>query len=330
MNSPVYILCGPEKGEKKLFLDNVIKNFEKQTGGKSEVLRYHAGQDKISDILPVIKNGALFSDARIVFIEEADEIKNRDESSALAAFIVKPAADTLLFLITDEFNIDKNLEAAVSKDNKRIFWELFETQKKKWLFSFFRTAGFELADEAAELILELYENNTLDLKKECEKLLPCLPAKKVIEAEDIEEYAVHLKQETPFSFADSIAAGDFHGAGEILSKLILAREYTLSAVSAITARQLLTACRYRAYTAAGMTDEEAAAKMGIKSKKAKQIYAELKKFYTPDDMNRIFMEAEKLDYEIKSSPSELAELLLYKFIYTAVIKKGTAESGEDF
>ena len=81
--------------------------------------------------------------------------------------------DVFLFLVSDETSVDKKLENLIPKDNKQVFWEMFENRKEEWLTSFFAKNGYKIHEDAVAAILEMIENNTEALRNECSRFFLC-------------------------------------------------------------------------------------------------------------------------------------------------------------
>jgi DNA polymerase-3 subunit delta len=127
------LLLGPELGEK---LD-ALEKLRKKLPQDAEETSFYAGESSTADIVSVIRNGSLFSDARLFIIKNAEQIKKKNEVELLASYIVSPQTDTLTVLVSEETKIDKRIEDSVPREDKIIFWELFENKKIEWVISFF-------------------------------------------------------------------------------------------------------------------------------------------------------------------------------------------------
>ncbi len=68
MNKPaaVYLLLGPEVGEKDAFLQRLAGQLAKQAGGKPEIHRFYAFDVELAAVLATLRNGALFSPHRVI------------------------------------------------------------------------------------------------------------------------------------------------------------------------------------------------------------------------------------------------------------------------
>ncbi|MDR1949784.1 MAG: DNA polymerase III subunit delta [Spirochaetaceae bacterium] len=218
-----YLFLGPEIGEKQ----DAIKVFRQKLtaeGGVPEESSFYAGETPLPELMAVLRNGSLFSDTRLFLIKNAEVFKKKEELDILVPYLESPQDNTTLILLSDAIGIDKRLENAVDKANKRIFWELFENRKTEWVDTFFRREGYTIGEDGIETILELVENNTEALKRECSRLMPFLGKGKTITGEEVEKWLSHTREESTFTLFSRIAAGDLSKSLETLHTLLGARE----------------------------------------------------------------------------------------------------------
>ena len=121
-----YLFTGPEIGERQDAIQRIRQELTKKYGASPEEQSFYASETAVSDIVSVLRNGSLFSDVRLILVKNAESIKKKEDVELLGAYIAQPQEDTTLILISDEIGIDKKLEAAIPKEQKKIFWELFE------------------------------------------------------------------------------------------------------------------------------------------------------------------------------------------------------------
>ena len=72
--------------------------------------RAYASETGVGELLGILRNGSLFSSRRIVEYRGAELIKGKEDIGALAAYLVRPAPDAVLLLVTDAFFAEKALE----------------------------------------------------------------------------------------------------------------------------------------------------------------------------------------------------------------------------
>ncbi|MDR1898647.1 MAG: DNA polymerase III subunit delta [Treponema sp.] len=262
-----YLFLGPEIGEKQDAVEEIRERL--RGGGNFEETSFYAGETPVSRICAALLNGSLFSDARLFLVKNAELITKRDETALIASYIAAPEPSTALILISEETAVSKTIEAAVDRKNRRVFWELFENRKTEWVESFFRRGGCRIDADGIAAILELVENNTDALRRECSKLMLFLGKERPINGEDVEKWLSHTREESAFTLFSRIAAGDLSKGIESLHALLAARErpQTILAGLAWCFRRL------REYLALGGGDEAGLRKIGLTSPRARADYA---------------------------------------------------------
>jgi DNA polymerase-3 subunit delta len=261
-----YLFLGPEIGEKQ---DAVGEIREQLRGrGNFEETSFYAGETPVSRICAILLNGSLFSDSRLFLIKNAELVTKKDETALLASYIESPEPSTTLILISGETGISKAIEEKIDRGNRRVFWELFENRKTEWVESFFRRGGCRIDAGGIEAILELVENNTDALRRECSKLMLFMGKDRIINGEDVEKWLSHTREESAFTLFSRIAAGDLSKGIESLHALLAARE-TPQAILAGLAWCFRRLRDYLVLSGAGETDMR---KIGLANPRARADY----------------------------------------------------------
>jgi DNA polymerase-3 subunit delta len=306
-----YLFLGPELGEKLDALEKIRRGLPKDT----EETSFYAGETPVSDIASVIKNGSLFAPSRLFIIKNAEQVKKKDEAELLASCMENPQDDTTLVLISEETKIDKYIEGAVPGENRVIFWELFENKKTEWVAAFFRREGCRIDEGGIAAILEMVENNTDALRRECSRLILFLGKDRFITGEDVEKCLSHAREESAFTLFACLARGNFSGSLSILRALLGAKEST-PAILASLAWCFRKFRDYLSLRALGNVNDFELKKIGLGSSKVRSDYIEAAKHW-PDADGLLALIGE-YEYRLRSSGSALEELLLDKLIYSLV------------
>ncbi|MDR2631090.1 MAG: DNA polymerase III subunit delta [Spirochaetaceae bacterium] len=309
------LFLGPEIGEKQDAINEIRRNMTRKTGAPPEETSFYAGETALPEILSQLRNGSLFSDSRLVFIKSAEVYKKKEEIESLAAYIRAPQTDTTLILMSENSSLAKGLEGAFTAGTKRIFWELFENRKTEWVEAFFIRAGYRVGEEAVETILEMVENNTDALGRECSRLMLFLDKEKPVTARDVEEWLSHTREESAFSLFSRIARGDLSKSVEILHTLLAAKQPSISVLAGLTwcFRKLRD---YLHLSQSGWETELELKKIGLGSSKVRRDYVEAARLFSEADTAlSLIAEFEVL---LRSSGSALElilwDLLLYRLI----------------
>lgn len=326
MASGVYILLGPENGQKDEFLTGLQKNLQKKTGEEPEIHRFYPFKLECLDLVAILRNNALFSKHRIVILNEAHEVKKNAEIDVLSSYCKHPVDDATLVFISDEYRIDSRVSSEVPKENIKIFWELFENRKQAWITDFFKKAGFSIEKEAVTLLLELVDNDTRDLKRECERLALFLEGSQTVTAEKVEELVYHSKAETVFTLFDQIADGDFRGALEVLQNLRLSGAGDPGQILGSLVWQFRRLLSVRRLVDQRYGYEEALKKVNIRGKKNGRMYTEACGRYSSSDLESILALIASYETEFRSGMAELQDIGLELFLYQAVVKTATRKS----
>jgi len=166
MNRPesVYLLLGPESGEKSSKLKEIRALCREYNGGdEPEIHRFYPFETEQGEILSALQNSSLFASHRLVVLSEADELK-APVAAMITSYLAKPSDSATLVIISSKNSVHQSIMKAVPNKQRIMFWELFENQKKDWLIRYFKQQGLEISLEAVELILSLVENNTQELR----------------------------------------------------------------------------------------------------------------------------------------------------------------------
>ncbi|MDR0589419.1 MAG: DNA polymerase III subunit delta [Spirochaetaceae bacterium] len=308
------LFLGPEIGEKQ---DAVNEIRRQMTAAKTppEETSFYAGETPLPELLSRLRNGSLFSDSRLIFIKNAEVFKKKEEIELLAGYIQAPQNDTTLILLSENSSLPKGLEQAFASGAKRIFWELFEDRKTEWVASFFRRAGYSIGEAAIETILEMVENNTDALGRECSRLMLFLDKDKPVTGGDVEQWLSHTREESAFSLFSRIAQGDLPKSIEILHTLLAAKQPSISILAGLTwcFRKLRD---YLQLVRLGWTSDLEFKKIGLGSSKVRRDYSEAaRRFSQADTALSLIAEFEVLLRSAGSAPELILwDLLLYRLI----------------
>jgi DNA polymerase-3 subunit delta len=308
------LFLGPELGEKQDAIDEVRKSLSAGTGTPAEETVYYAGETPVPDMVSALMNGSLFADTRLFFIKNAEALKNKSDVDLLASYMASPADGTFLILISEETGIAKTLEKAAPPSAKKVFYELAENRKAQWVADFFRRESCRISEDGVQTILELVENNTDALRRECSRLILFLGKDREISAEDAEKWLSHTREESAFTLFSRIALGDFSRSLESLQTLLAAKE-TPPGIFAGLAWCFRKLKSYLALTEAGVRDEWEFKKIGVSSPKARKDYAEASRRYNSVAADTCLALTAEYDCRIRSASSFPVEILMEQYLY---------------
>jgi DNA polymerase-3 subunit delta len=312
-----YIFLGPELGKKQ----DAVADIREGLAGAEETV-FYAGETPVSQMAAVIQNHSLFADTRLFLIKNAEQIKKKDEVDLLAACVKSLETGTALILISDENRLAAGLDSAVAKENRKVFYELFESEKSEWVRSFFRREGFSVEPDAVETILEMVENNTEALRRECARLLLFLPKDRRVTAGDVEKWLSHSREESAFTLFSRIARGDVSKAVESLHTLLAAKE-TAQSILAGLAWCFNKLRDYLALLETGEANNFELKKIGLSAPKARDDYAAAARRYSASGADACLALTAEYDILLRSSGTALEPVLMDVYILK-ICKNGTA------
>jgi len=310
-----YIFLGPELGKKQDAVDAVRKNYH----GAEESI-FYAGETSVSAITDTLQNKSLFSESRIVIVKNAELIKKKDDVEQLVSCIKSMEEPSALILLSDEIKLAANLDDAVPKANKQIFYEMFEREKSDWVRQFFKREGFNIDNDSIAVILELVENNTASLKNECSRIIGFLPKGGTVNPEEIEKWLSHNREESAFTLFSRIACGDLSKALESVSVMLAAKE----SAQGILAGLAWCFRKLGDYLALLETHGEAnnfeLKKIGLSSPKARDDYSAAGRRYSIEDVETCLALTAEYDLLFRSPVAVMENLLMERYILTLIKK----------
>ncbi|MBN2738267.1 MAG: DNA polymerase III subunit delta [Spirochaetales bacterium] len=323
----VYLLLGPEEGEKSIFIQNIIKNNTQQNGEKPEISRYYGFDTNLVDLVSDMRTGSLFSSCRVVILNGIEEVKKKSDVDLLAEYLSNPSDDVILFLTSSQVSgVSKSLENKIPKNQKKIFWELFDTQKRSWIQNFFSQRELTIDTKAIDYLLEIVENNTRDLRSVCQQLAFFFNSGKVIVVEDIEQFIYHSREENIFTLFEKVSFRDLSSAQEALLKIVQSGESEPIAVIIGLTWQLKKLLRYKLYQDKQFHSNEIFKKVNITSKKSQKIYSVGADNYSLKELTSIVTILNDYDILLRSNKKDIHLLLLQLLLYFVIVKGGLCKS----
>jgi DNA polymerase-3 subunit delta len=318
MSSNAYIFLGPELGKKQDETDSI-----KQKLQDAEKTVFYAGETPVNTIADTIQNESLFSEKRLIIIKNAEAIKKKDDVELLVSCIKNHDENTFIILLSDEIRLATGLDDAVPKNNRKIFYELFEREKSEWLKQFFKREGFNIDKDCIAVILEMVENNTEALKRECSRLVYFLPRNKdekesQVNAQDIEKWLSHNREESAFTLFSRIASGDLSKALESLSVMLAAKESSQSILAGLAwcFRKLGD---YLSLLETGDANNSfELKKIGLSSPKARDDYSAAARRYNAESAEACLALTAEYDNLLRSPVGVMERVLMDRYIYKII------------
>ena len=322
--------------------DAVIKALKKKFGEVEEHV-YYLNETSIGQAISQLDNGNLFASATCVLCKNAELLKKKDEIALVEDWCKAAEASgedsSALIFISDEISVDSKLDKLVPAPNKKKFWEMFDNQKIPWLTDYFRKNGYSLTDDAAQVILDMVDNNTLALKNECSRFFLCLEKGKTVTPEDVDSFLTHNREENAFTlFKQMIGSYEtsserLEEALEVLQGIRLSKDSSsvpLIAGLASCFRRLVLWHRLKDESGSYGPDDATLKSNGFGSSLIQGQYRKAAKIWTKGQATAILAILSSTDMEIRSGGSATEDILLQKMLYEIVVKKGASMATAEF
>ncbi len=315
----LFLLLGPEKGQKDQFIKNIRQSLKKKLGEEPESHKFYPFDSEMSQVISILRNGSLFSSHKIAVINNVEELKKVQEIKQLNQFCKKMPEDVTLILVSDSVSIDKRVDKIVPAAQKKIFWEMFDNQKKSWIFKFFSDQGMKIQPDAVDMLLEMVENNTNDLKVACGRLSFYFNIGDVITEEDIDNFVYHSKDENVFTLFEKILLKDLNSSLEVFSKITLSGEVDPVYLISGFLRQVRRLLRVKTAVSEGETLQTAFQTYDVRGKKNQRITSEGLRKYTLEELELVQQHGEALDRSLRELKKEL-QVIAFQLYLTRIIK----------
>ncbi len=322
---PAYVLAGPEIGKRSAFIAEIRQALAKNSGQDPEIHKLYAADTTVSELLLLLRNGSLFSSGRLVEYRGAETVKAKTELAELKAYLASPAGDAVILFVTDTFSVEKSLEEAVGKENKKTFFEMFENEKNRWVQSRLAASGLSIDDAGIETLLELVENETGALEAACLGLAAGFPPGSNLGEAEVEAAVARNRREDSFSLFERIATSDPETALSVLEAVLADRQGgAVPILSALTwsfrrLHKLHTAC------AEGSSFEAACLRLGIRGRTVQKQSQMAMKRYSLADCERIIRLISSIDGLVRSMGTIFERTLLQLLVYGVMVRKGAID-----
>lgn len=320
---PIYLYTGPEFGEREEVI-NTIKNAQKKQFGTIDEHLFYLLETPFTEVMTILQSGTLFSDGVCIVCKNAELIKTKDDIQMISDWLENAEESSILILVSDEVTVDAKLEKLIPPSNRKKFWEMFDDKKLPWVMSFFSKNGYRIESDAAQLILDMVENNTQALKNECSRFFVCFPKDHEITEDDVESILTHNREENAFTLFNEIADSSENANVRFEKGLFILQKIRLSKdSSSVMIIAGLTSC-FRKLILWHKQGESA-----INGKLMQKQYRSAAKVWTIGQATAILADLASTDMEIRSGGTQMEDVLLQKLLYEIVIKKGAQISSVD-
>ncbi|MDR1316857.1 MAG: DNA polymerase III subunit delta [Spirochaetales bacterium] len=319
---PLYLLLGPETGNKNTFIADIRGTLTQETGEAPEEYHFYAFETSLQEVVAILRNASLFASRKLVLVSCAEDIRKKDEITLLTGYAKNPSKNSVLIFMSDGFQVDKKISDCVGAKGVQKFWEMFNDKKEGWVRNCFQRRKVTLGPGAAELFLEMVENTTLEMERECAGLCFFKGENSEVTCADIETYLYHSRQETVFSLFQTVCALDLEMSLEILDKLLLEGESGPVQLLSVLLWQFKNLLTYIRLLELNTPPDEAFARLNIKQP-SRPMYREGAKNFSQRQLESILVLFADFDEELRSGGGKETQARLMEFfLYSIICRKG--------
>lgn len=299
------------EGSDYISVNNKISEIIKKNGfSDASISKYDLSEGLLDDALEDLNTYGLFSDKKIVIInnfDKMDPLFNKPEE--LLKYVENSSSLNLLFVVSDKYD-----------DRKKIIKDL----KKKMEFIKISTDPVEFTKSCLEGykiengVINLLVNNTLGdvtrLYNECNKLKTYKINDKYISKEDVEELSFKKlgdSTEITFQFSRALAEKDKKGALKLYQELLNYKIEPLSIIG-LLASQFRIMYQVKNLEEKNMRNDEIASSLKEKPYRITKT-RELTRYYSKGEILDLMIKLEDIDLKIKTTSVD-ANTLIRLFI----------------
>ena len=317
----IFFLYGPDTFRSKEKLNAIIKRFvENIKNADNSLLRIDGQKTNLEEINQGIKGESLFSEKKMLIIEDILENRNKDFLEKFLDYLKKEKiSDNSHAIVFFENNIDeKKLLAPAKKLLKYLSKEKFAQefklmtpyQTKSWIKEYVDKHDKEITNSASNELIKNLGSNLWALKNELHKLCH-LSKESTISLELVKENINLEIQENIFALTDALGKKDYKTALTLLNEQ-LQTEFSPEYLLAMIRRQFQQIIQAKIAQDKGKSANDISNEFGLHPFVAKKACAQARQF----ELNAIkenLHELNKIEYLSKTGSTEL-ETALEHFI----------------
>ncbi len=317
---PAWLFLGPEIGQKRAAVDELYQRFA--AGGPVDRAVHYAFEAKIDALIADIAAPDLFGNRRFVELRAVDRLTRKPDIERIGSWIKTGSPDALLVMTSDETRVDARLQNLLPASHRTVFWELFDSEKRRWLATRMRAAGLRGGEDAISYVLDTVENNTEALGQAVERLR-ALPGDQPLTPAAVAAVLDESREETTFRLWDAIVDAQLSRAMRILGRL---RDAGDGDAGRILTGLLWQVRRLRsihqAMSSGNVSVQQAAQAAGVRSKLAIRGLERQLKLLGAEDLRWMLVALADTEVDTRSAPASAGPLLLDRLVYRLIRRRG--------
>ncbi|MGV8119696.1 MAG: DNA polymerase III subunit delta [Candidatus Xenobiia bacterium LiM19] len=167
----------------------------------------------------------LMSPVRIVYLEDLQKLDEK-ERDRLADFLKEELKGTIVILsaITSSSpkgkkGIGKKMESLIKSKAVTVHCSLSESETEEWIIASLKRTGFEIRQDAAQLLRKRIGDDLWMLSTELTKLRSFCGSRRIITRQDVEAISSYTPQAQMYQLTEHITKGNIDGALHIYHEI---------------------------------------------------------------------------------------------------------------
>lgn len=299
------------EGSDYISVNNKISEIIKKNGfSDASISKYDLSEGLLDDALEDLNTYGLFSDKKIVIInnfDKMDPLFNKPEE--LLKYVENSSSLNLLFVVSDKYDDRKKIIKDLKKKMKFI-----KISTDPVVFTKSCLEGYKVENGVINLLV----NNTLGdvtrLYNECNKLKTYKINDKYISKDDVEELSFKRlgdSTETTFQFSRALAEKDKKSALKLYQELLNYKIEPLSIIG-LLASQFRIMYQVKNLEEKNMRNDEIASSLKEKPYRITKT-RELTRYYSKEEIRDLIIKLQDIDFKIKTTSVD-ANTLIRLFI----------------
>ena len=313
----MYLVTGNDVPKVERTLERLRRRFD---AGSVERLVAGKGGASGADVVAACNAGTLLGGERLVLVSHVDGQRGEydrlsggwkaEDLEAVVAYLRDPAPGTVLCLVGAEVKKDSPLAKACAKVGEVLAWEIGKRDTVAWIAKSFQARGVKVAGDACKTLLDLVGDDKLILAREIDKLATWAGGEP-LGVEEVQRLATASGEAQPWDLTDALGRRDVGAALEIVESTYAqsprTRTSEAAAVGARMGQHLIRLSRMKALLDAGVSVEDAGAKLGLKPYPAKQLAKQAHAF-SSEELRAGVVRFARLDHGLKGGSKLAPEL----------------------
>ena len=162
----VYLVLGEESKD----ADDKIMSIQEALSLPKADVRFGFDADDVARTISDIETPSIFGDKLFLVMENSEQLTERN-SALLAKCLRANRFDGAIVFRSEKNKLSSHLENIVPKDNKFIYYLMFENRKPQYVRSVFRKFGYSADSDAISALLELVDNDKSSIERSCKRVI---------------------------------------------------------------------------------------------------------------------------------------------------------------